>query len=207
MRFVKCLGVGVLLLSVPAFGQFKLDVSGDSVPGEVPAAIASSLGSTGVKVSNGNVGYCELWFVKSLPTGAAGNEQDVTLPTIPVGAVLGVIRFDGKSADRRGQGIAAGLYVLRYVQMPVNGAHVGAAPQRDFAAMVPVAVEKGGNPNLEETIAMSTKATGTAHPGVLSLAPGSGQVTLTKEGDHDWTLNTKIGDVAISIIVSGKSEG
>jgi hypothetical protein len=196
--------VWLLALSVPLFGQYKMDTAGDPVPAQVPGA--GSLSSPGIKISNGANPYCEVWFAKTAPSGPTGNEPDVTLPTIPVGALIGAIQFTGKGADRRGQAIPAGVYLMRYVHMPVNGAHVGAAPQRDFIAMIPATVDKGGNPTLDEAIAMSTKATGTAHPGVLSLAPGSGQVTFTREGDHDWTLNTKIGDLPIAIILVGKAE-
>jgi hypothetical protein len=197
----------LLALSVPLWGQFKMDPAGDPVPSQVPSAAAGALSAPGIKIANGASTYCEVWFVKTAPSQPAGSEQDVTLPTIPVGSLVGVIQFSAKGADRRGQSIPAGVYLMRYVQMPVNGAHVGAAPQRDFIAMIPAAIDKGGKPSLEETIAMSTKATGTAHPGVLSLAPGSGQVTFTKEGDHDWTLNTKIGDLPVAIILVGKAEG
>ncbi len=56
--------------------------------------------------------------------------------------------------------------------MPTNGDHLGAAPQRDFAALVPAADDKDPTtmPDLDATIKMSTKASGTAHPAVLSLS-------------------------------------
>jgi hypothetical protein len=199
--------VSLIACALPLIGQYKMDPAGDPVPSQVPAASASALSSPGVKIVKGSDTFCEVWFVKTAPSGPPTKEQDVTLPTIPVGSLLGVIQFPGKGADRRGQSIPAGVYLIRYVQMPVNGAHVGAAPQRDFVAMIPAAGDKGGSPTLEETIAMSTKATGTAHPGVLSLTTGSGKVTFTLEGDHDWTLNTKIGNLPVAIILVGKAEG
>jgi hypothetical protein len=199
--------VVILAASIPAFGQYKMDPAGDPVPSQIASGTAAALAGPGVKVLAGSKVFCEVWFVKAAPSGPASNEQDVTLPTIPVGAVLGAIQFTEKGADRRGQPIAPGVYLLRYVRMPVNGAHVGAAPQRDFVAMIPAAIDKGGSPDLDATIAMSTKASGTAHPAVLSLAPGSGQVTFTKEGDHDWTLNTKIGELPVALILVGKAEG
>jgi hypothetical protein len=204
---MRTLPILLLCASLPALGQYKMDPAGDPVPGEIASATSAALNGPGVKIMAGAKVFCEVWFVKTAPTGPASNEQDVTLPTLPVGSVLGAIKFPEKGADRRGQPIAAGVYLLRYVRMPVNGAHVGAAPQRDFIAMVPAAVDKGGSPDLDATIAMSTKASGTAHPAVLSLAPGSGQVTFTKEGDHDWTLNTKIGDLPVALILVGKAEG
>jgi hypothetical protein len=92
--------------------------------------------------------------------------------------------------------------------MPSNGDHLGAAPQRDFAAFVPAADDKDPNstPDLDTTVKMSCKASGTAHPAVLGMSNGSGSATFTKEGDHDWTLNGKIGDLPISIILVGRAE-
>jgi hypothetical protein len=125
-----------------------------------------------------------------------------------VGSFLGVIRFAGNGADRRGQPLKPGLYTLRYVLTPVTGDHLGVAPQRDFAALVPVAVDKdpAAQPTLQQVIEMSTKASGTPHPAILSLASGSGSEGFTKEGEHDWTWNTKLGDLPVAIILAGKAE-
>jgi hypothetical protein len=195
-----------LAFSLPVFGQYKMDPTGDPVPTEIAAASGATLQGPGIKVLNasGQV-FCELWLAKAVPAGSPSTEPDVTL-AIPVGGLVGAIKFPEKGADRRGQIIQPGVYLLRYVLMPVNGAHLGAAPQRDFAAMIPTAVDKGGSPSLEETIAMSTKASGTGHPAVLSLASGSGTAGFTKEGDHDWTLNGKIGNLAVAVILIGKAE-
>ena len=125
-----------------------------------------------------------------------------------MGSFLGVVKLEAKGEDRRGQSLAAGVYTLRYVLMPSNGDHLGAAPQRDFAAFVPAAEDKDPSsaPDLEATIKMSTKASGTAHPAVLSMNSGSGSASFTKEGEHDWTLNGKIGDVPVAIILLGRAE-
>jgi hypothetical protein len=56
---------------------------------------------------------------------------------------------------------------------------------------------------------MSVAASGTPHPAVLSIEPPSGSKfpELTKEGEHDWVLNVKVGDLPVGIIVVGKYEG
>ncbi len=200
----------VLLLSASAlFAQYKMDAAGDPVPSEIPAAVGSGLQSPGVKVlNNSGAVFCEIWLAKTAPSGTASTESDVTLPTVPVGSLIGAIKFPAKGMDRRDQAIQPGVYLLRYVLMPVNGAHLGAAPQRDFAAMVPSASDPGpsAKPSLEDVIAMSTKVSQTSHPAVLSLAPGSGKMTFTKEAEHDWTLNSKIGDLPVAVILVGKAE-
>ncbi len=141
-------------------------------------------------------------------SGPKNSGDSIALPTIPVGTLLGVIKLETKGEDRRGQQLQPGVYTMRYVLMPTNGDHIGAAPQRDFGALIPAADDKDAtaSPDLETVIKMSTKASGTAHPAVLSLSSGSGSASFTKEGDHDWTLNTKIGDLPVAIILLGRVE-
>jgi hypothetical protein len=123
-----------------------------------------------------------------------------------------VIRFPAKGADRRGQVMPAGVYTLRYSNFPVDGAHSGVAPQRDFALMTPLAADPdpAGKPAFDDLVKMSGKASGTPHPAVLSMeTPPAGATapSVAKEGEHDWTLTLKAGDLTFSIIVVGKAEG
>ena len=130
----------------------------------------------------------------------------MTLPNMPMGALLGVIRFDGHGSDRRGQTIQPGVYTLRYGIMPMNGNHQGAAPQRDFLLLTPAAEDRDLNaaPNFDALVAMSRKASGTPHPAVLSFwkadadSPG-----FSQQGDTDWVLQSKVGDTPIAVIVAG----
>ena len=195
----------ILTATVSLFAQYKMDAAGDAPPAEA----ASMLQGPGVKVlsASGQM-VCEVWMAKTAPQGGTSTESDVTLPTVPMGSLIGAITFPAKGSDRRGQVIPAGTYLMRYVLMPVNGAHLGAAPQRDFVALVPAGTDKGSSAkmSLEDVVAASTKVSGTAHPAVLSIAPGSGKTGFTKEGEHDWTLNTKVGDLPIAIILVGKAE-
>ena len=131
---------------------------------------------------------------------------------IAQGTLIGVIRFPAKGADRRGQVIPAGVYTLRYSNFPVDGAHSGVAPQRDFALMTPVAADAdpAAKPAFDDLVKMSGKASGTPHPAVLSMeTPPAGAIapSVAKEGEHDWTLTVKVGDLTFSIIVVGKAEG
>ncbi|HCC58393.1 MAG TPA: hypothetical protein DEQ47_14265 [Solibacterales bacterium] len=198
----------IFCLATAAFGQQYKSAPAGAPPAELSPALSSRLQSAGLKVTGPAGAWCEIWFVKTAPNGPKSTEDAVTLPTIPVGSFLGVIRFAGNGADRRGQPLKPGLYTLRYVLTPVTGDHLGVAPQRDFAALVPVAVDKdpAAQPTLQQVIEMSTKASGTPHPAILSLASGSGTEGFTKEGEHDWTWNTKLGDLPVAIILAGKAE-
>ncbi|HYL36952.1 MAG TPA: hypothetical protein VEV17_13640 [Bryobacteraceae bacterium] len=194
----------LLLASVSLFGQYKADPAG-APPPELAVNIAQLMQKSGFRISNAGAPYCEIWFRATPPSGPATSEQNVTLPSIPFGALLGVIRFDGNGADRRAQPIKAGLYTLRYGILPMNGDHQGAAPQRDFLLLTPAADDQDTNatPNFDALVAMSRKASGTPHPAVLSFwkadtdSPG-----FSQQGD-DWVLQAKLGDTPIAVILIG----
>lgn len=179
-------------------------------PAGLPAAYASVIQGQGYRVVGPAGPWCEVWFVKQIATGAKPDDPAIAF-AIPQGTLLGILRFPGQGADRRGQGIKAGIYTMRYSDFPVDGAHQGVAPQRDFALLTPIAndADPSAKPAFEALVQMSTKASGTPHPGVLSIEPPAGSTfpAVTKEGDNDWVLNVKIGDLPFAIILVGKYEG
>ena len=204
-----CLSVLLPVLSGFLIAQEYKNGPAGAPPSDLAPAIVSALDANGTKVSKSDgTAVMEVWFRKTAPSGPKSSGDSIALPSIPVGSFLGVVKLESKGEDRRGQSLKPGVYTLRYVLMPSNGDHLGAAPQRDFAALVPAAEDKDPNstPDLDATVKMSTKASGTAHPAVLSLSGGSGTAGFTKEGDHDWTLNTKLGDLPVAIILLGRVE-
>ena len=209
MKRVISLSVFVPLFSAALWSQqYKSEPAG-APPSDLAPAVVSALDSNGTKISKADgTAVMEIWLRKTAPSGPKNSGDAIALPGIPTGAFLGVVKLESKGEDRRGQQLQAGVYTLRYVLMPSNGDHLGAAPQRDFAALVPAADDKdpSSTPDLDAAVKMSTKASGTAHPAVLSMSSGSGSTSFTKEGDHDWTLNTKIGDLPVSIILLGRVE-
>ena len=195
-----------LFLAASAFGQYKLGPAG------APPAAASAVDAAGVQVTaaDGKV-WCELWFAKVLAEGAKSTEEAVSLPAVAHGAFLGVVRFPAAAQDRRGNPIKAGVYAMRYSFFPNDGNHMGAAPQRDFAILIPVEKDKPAAErlNYEALMTLSRETTGAPHPAVLSLAPSSeaSLPALKKEGEHDWTLHVKIGGTSVALIVAGRAEG
>jgi hypothetical protein len=202
--------LALLLFSTSlVFGQYKMEPAG-APPSDLMPALASMLQQQGIRVLGpGGSAYCELWLQKQAPSGPKVSDDAITL-SIPQGALLGVVRFAGPAQDRRGQSLKAGTYTLRYSQYPINGDHQGVAPQRDFALLVPAADDKDPNaaPGFDALVAMSVKASGTPHPAVLSIWASSSDKfpNFGKQGDHDWVLDAKIGDLGISIILAGKVE-
>ena len=196
----------LLVVSALAWGQQYGADKGGPLPAEVAPGIAQALGKPGFRISNNGQAYCEIWLRANFAPGARSKEQNVTLPNIPLGTLLGVIRFDGAGSDRRGQAIQRGVYILRYAIMPANDNHQGAARQRDFLLLTPAAEDRDLNatPGLDALLALSRKASLTAHPAVLSIrraeadSPG-----FSQQGDSDWVLQANLGDTPIAIIVAG----
>lgn len=200
----------LIMAAGAAFSQYKAEPAG-APPSDLPPAVAGTLQKDGSKIVAGSgTAFCEIWFRTTAPSGPKTTEDAVTLPTIPQGALIGAIRFSGKGADRRGQGIKPGVYTLRYVLQPVNGDHQGVAPQRDFLVMVPAADDPGpdATPGFDDLMKLSRKASGTPHPAVLSMSSSSNTTfpELKKEGENDWALHAKLGSTPIEVILVGKAE-
>lgn len=199
------------LLTTTAVGQYKLESAG-APPTELTPAIREALQKDGAKiVGPKGSAFCEVWLRSQAPSGAKTTEENVSFTQIPHGSLLGVIRFPGQGADRRGQPIKPGVYTLRLSFYPADGAHQGVSPQRDFLLMVPLAddTDLNATPNYDQLVKMSAKAAGTAHPAVLSIwkpdSP-SATATLSKEGE-DWVLKANLGDTPIAILVVGAYSG
>jgi hypothetical protein len=199
-----------ILLCVAAFAsaqEYKLETIATPAPG-ISANFAAELAGQGHRVVGPSGPWCEAWFVKAIPAGPKATDPAIAF-SIPQGALLGVIRFPGDAYDRRGQQLKAGTYTLRYSNFPADGAHQGVAPQRDFALATPVSNDPDPKaaPDFEKLVAQS-KLSGTTHAAVFSIEPppGTAVPSVAKEGEHDWVLSVKVGDVALGVIVAGKVE-
>ncbi len=181
-------------------------------PGELSPGIVAILAPQGYKVvdDQGQV-YAELWFRKDSPEGPPTGEVDVTWDTVPHGTLIGVIRYPNGGEDRRGQKIRPGVYTLRFSYYPVDGAHQGVEPSRDFLVLSPASIDKDANatPSFDQLMDMSRKASGTRHPAVIPVwkaEPGDWQQGLAQTGE-DWVLSVKVGETPISVIVKGVNLG
>jgi len=193
-----------LLNSAGAFGQYKADAAGRP-PAELAPAIRQLLEGSGFKISHDGEPYCEIWLRSDPPSAAPTSERNVTLSALPRGALVGAIRFDAEGSDRRGQPIPAGVYTLRYGVMPMNGAHEGAAPRRDFFLLAPASEDRDPNytPGFDALVRLSEKASRTAHPAVLSAWKDVNDAAgFSRQGD-DWVLETKLGDTPIAVVLIG----
>jgi len=209
-RLVFLSTLSLIPAAFPALAQDYKYEPVSAAPDGLPAAYTAVLQTAGHRVSGPGGAWCELWPVKTLAAATSG-DASIAFGQ-PQGVLIGVLRFPNKGADRRGQVVPAGLYTMRYSLFPVDGAHSGVAPQRDFVLLTPIAsdADPAAKPSFEQLVQMSTKASGTPHPAVLSIeTPPSGAAvpSVVKEGEHDWVISMKVGDVTLSVIVVGKAEG
>src|SRR5260370_11439891 len=120
------------LFAFSAFAQdYKLEPVAAAAP-DLPAAYASAIQAQGFRVNGGSGAWCEVWLAKTLPVGAKPDDAAISFGIAP-GTLIRVIRLPGKGADRRGHVIPGRVYNPRYRRFPVDGAHSGVAPPRDFA--------------------------------------------------------------------------
>lgn len=208
---MKNLATLILLLagSISAFGQYTLGKAG-APPSEVNPAVAAVLQKEGQQIKSGDKVFAEIWFRNAAPSGAKSAEDNVTLPTIPHGSLIGVIRFPATASDRRGNKVNPGVYTLRYSMFPQNGDHQGVAPQRDFLLISKAADDTDPNstPTFKALTETSMKTMGIPHPGVFSIwkIEGEPKTGLVNEGEHDWVLYTKLGDIPLAMIVVGRAD-
>jgi len=188
--------------------DYKIEAAG--APPAEASVLAPALVKDGTKILKGDGSVlCEIWWRAQEPTGGKA-EESASFTTIPQGALMGVIRFPNRHADRRGQTIKPGVYSMRYSLFPINGDHQGVAPQRDFLILSPIAEDKdpASAPAFDPLMDMSRKASGTPHPLVLSIwkAEGGSPASIDA-GEKDVTLTTKVGSLPLSVILVGKAEG
>ncbi|MCC7155069.1 MAG: hypothetical protein IT161_10875 [Bryobacterales bacterium] len=191
------------------FGQYKTAPAGPP-PSDLSPSVQALLVKDGVKVlkADGSV-LCEVWMRAAEPAGGS-KEENSTFTAFPHGALIGAIRFPARHYDRRGQTIKPGVYTMRHSLFPLNGDHLGVAPQRDFLVLsLPTDTDGAATPAFDPLMEMSRKASGTPHPLVLSYwkSDAGAKPGFEPMGDQDVVLTIKVGSTPVSIILIGKAEG
>jgi hypothetical protein len=200
--------------SATTFDGTKVEAIGAFTDPGASESLKKSLEPAGSRVSLPDGAYCEIWLRAGVASGKT-DAQGAVYTSLAESALVGVIAFARATTDFRGQPIKPAAYTLRYGLHPTDGNHMGISPIRDFLVLVPVALDQ--NPDaqfkFEELIKMSTKASGTNHPAVLSLAstdkPSAPKVEPNEHGQLVFSskLKTQSGsDLAIAFIVKGIAE-
>jgi len=208
--------LAVLVISVTAFAaDNKVESIGAYTDAGASDGLKKALDSKGWRVSTADGAYCDIWLRSAIPAGK--NETSGAVYTsVGDSTLIGVITFAKPTTDFRGQAVKAGSYTMRYAVHPADGNHLGISPIRDFLVMVPVAMDP--NPDtqfkFEDLMKMSTKVTGTNHPGVLSLTqPGSAPAAPKVDSDENNHIifsasvkNQSGTAVPVSFVLKGRAE-
>jgi hypothetical protein len=211
-----------ILLAIAAAISFSSALAGDNKLESIGAyadpgasdAVKKSLEAKGWRAILSDGPYCDIWLRASVPVGKT-EAPGAVYTSIGESALIGVITFSKGVTDFRGQSVKPGSYTLRYVLHPTDGNHMGISPIRDFLVMVPVAMDT--NPDaqfkFEELTKMSSKTTGTSHPGVLSLVQLAGAPAApkleTNESNHivfSAAIRSQSGSLPLAFILKGHAE-
>lgn len=169
---------------------------------EISAEIAGLLRPTGVRVVRGQSRtICDVWLCKEWPLASDKKPTgDVIYPFQP-GQLVGVARYPKKASDFRDQDIADGVYTLRYGQQPVDGAHVGTSPTRDFLLLLKASEDKSAATlEYKPLTKTSAQAAASAHPLLLSLQrpaepPAEKTPSIRHDESKEWWIVTLEGQV------------
>lgn len=205
---VKAL-ISLLVAATAVFGQYSMKPGG-APPSELAPEMAAELQKQSIAILSNGQPYCEIWFRTQAPSGPETSETFVSWKTVPHGSLIGALHCTGEAKDRRGQAIKPGVYTLRFSYFPIDGAHQGAEPTRDFLILSPADGDKDAKstPAFEDLMEASRKASGTRHPLAIAMwkAESEFQEGLSQLGENDWVLGVKIGGTPISVIVAGINE-
>ncbi|MBZ5705921.1 MAG: hypothetical protein LAN63_11240 [Acidobacteriia bacterium] len=212
----KCLAIFLLLCGAPLIGLAqggKVETLGPATDSSIQEAVRQVLEPKGSRVVlDDGTTACEIWLRKSVPGAAKKNSSDALYGQLAESTLVGVISFPQATTDYRGEAVKAGAYTLRYELMPNDGNHLGVAPNRDFLLLVPAAsdADPGATFKFEELVNLSRKATGTRHPGPLSLvqAGGGGAPAVSKDEEEHWVFSASLKlasgeDLPFSLVVKG----
>jgi hypothetical protein len=193
----------------------KLEPTGAYADPGSSDALKKALEPKGWRVSLADGAYCDIWLRAAVPVGKT-DAAGAVYTWIGDSTLLGVITFARATTDFRGQSIKPGSYTVRYAVHPTDGNHMGISPIRDFLVMLPVAMDP--NPDaqfkFEELTKMSTKVTGTSHPGILSLIQLASAPAAPKLETDDYNRmafsaaikNQSGAAMPISFVVKGHAE-
>lgn len=209
--------VASLLLSLICTAQNgKVESIGPLTDASVPEAVRQSLDSKGYRLTLDDPSpACELWIRKSVPAQAKKDVEGVAYPQLPESTQVGVVHFPRAAADFRGHNIPTGFYTLRYELMPNDGNHLGAAPNRDFLLLVPIAADPDPNATFkfQDLVSMSASTTGMKHPSPLSLVPSSGgsAAAVSKDDQDHWIFSSSMKlasgeDLPFAVVVKGTAQ-
>ncbi len=178
---------------------YKVETVSAAAPQELAPAVRDILSGEALRVTGPNGPLCELWLRKVVPGQArATQELGIAYGQLAEGTLVGAIRFPAEVKDYRRQRVNPSVYTLRYALLPVDGNHMGVAPQRDFLLASPASADQSADTiSRDATLALSRKTTGTNHASVWSLgaldSPPASLPAIAHQEDGDmWLLEFSV---------------
>jgi hypothetical protein len=198
LRFTAVLLLLVPIAGLAGEGKYSIKPSKSAPPKELNESIRKLFDESSIQVLDpSGKALCELWFRKVVPADATAEQvkNGLTYREVKETTILAAVKFVQPWEDYRKQKIKPGVYTMRLAFQPMDGDHMGTAPYNEFCLLAPA--DKDTNPDVMETKALhelSTKASGTQHPGVCLLFPNNSPKDaaklVSKENNH-WVLNVK----------------
>jgi hypothetical protein len=150
----------------------KLAVTTAKPPAEIAEPIRAELDEKVLRIATEDKATFEFWFRKELPLAEKPAGGTLGLTTMKEGAILGVARVAGEHYDFRNEEIKPGLYTVRLGIQPEDGNHLGVAPTRTFALLIPAKQDKKLDPIEHDALMKAAAAINAAkHPSNLNLQP------------------------------------
>jgi hypothetical protein len=192
---VVALGIFGRVSILMAADAAKLNVSEAKPPQEVSEAIRAVLDSKVLQLSEDDKPFFEFWFRKELPLAEKPAGGTLGLTTMQEGTVLGVVRVGEERYDFRNEEIPKGVYVMRLGVQPEDGNHLGVAPTRTFALLIPAKQDTKLEPVAhKDLMKAAAKINAAKHPSNLNLQPvetiggDSPQLAQRNDGQHKVVL-------------------
>jgi hypothetical protein len=179
--------------------KYSIKITKNSPPKELKEGVRKLLESQSVELldEKGAV-ICEVWFRADVPATATAAQIKNGLTyrdNLKETTVLGAVQFHQDGRDYRKQKIKAGVYTLRLGFQPMDGDHMGTAPNPEFCLLVPA--DKDTDPATMEAKQLhesSKEASGTSHPCILLLYPNENpkdETKLTTKEGGAWVVERK----------------
>jgi hypothetical protein len=209
----------ILLPGAAGAVDHRIEKADEAPPADaLSAEIAGKLDPAGVKVVRGtNRTVCEIWLCKELAANSSGSPVSGAQYPFQEGTLVGVIRFPRDGSDFRDQDIAEGVYTLRYGLQPVDGAHVGTFPTRDFLMLSKAESDQTvAPPETKALVERSAEAAETTHPAILALLKVEGKPethpAIVHNEEKDWWIarleapiktGEKVQKSTLDVVVAG----
>jgi hypothetical protein len=196
--------------------DYRVEKGPEPIPEGLAEDISGQIAPSSLTVVRGTSRkICHIWLCKEWSLKSFSAKGDVNYPFEP-GQLMGVVQFERKHSDFRDQDVSGGLYTLRYGQQPVDGAHVGTSPTRDFVLLVPAKGDKSRKPMAyEEMVKASAEVAGSSHPALFSLQRIKGDGPIRHVEEKDWWIarlkgTGRVGDekkpIVLDLVVYGQGE-